>query len=132
MRPGSTRLLVLPVDPVDPVDPVVPVVPVAPEAKGAGAPGGVPAAPQAEGPVALVPDGSVRDERSGTVRRYRLEAVAVGTATVRWGETQWRIEVRGVARPAEQTRDDTDEGWGGAAGSGHSGTWWEEQRPPHW
>jgi len=43
--------------------------------------------------------------------------------------------------PPEQTRDDTDEGWGEApvAGAGHDvghdaghDDWLREQRPPHW
>ena len=88
-------------------------------------------APQADGPVTLVPEESGHDHHSGTVHRYRLQALAAGSATVTLGASQWRIEVRGVARPAEQTRDDTDEGWG-ATGPGHSRSWWEEQRPPHW
>ncbi|MCA1781829.1 MAG: hypothetical protein LC679_06535, partial [Intrasporangiaceae bacterium] len=74
---------------------------------------------------------SGQSDGAGTVRRYRLEALAAGTATIRSGDVEWRIEVRGPAHTVEQTRDDTDEGWGDA-GSRHSRTWWEEQRPPHW
>lgn len=37
---------------------------------------------------------------------------------------------RGRRRP-EQTRDDTDAGWGEGAG-GRSEEWYREQRPPHW
>jgi hypothetical protein len=105
MRPGSVRSLVVPLGPD---------------------------APQVTaGPVTLVAEEPDGGDWAGTVRRYRLEAQAVGTATIRMGEARWQVDIRGPARPAEQTRDDTDAGWGDA-GSGHSRDWWEEQRPPHW
>lgn len=105
MRPGSVRALVLP----------------------SGAPV----------PVVDAPSGALRVEREvvrageGAVQRYRVAALAVGAATIRVGGDEWRIEVRGAPQSVEQTRDDTDAGWGDA-GRAHSRSWWEEQRPPHW
>lgn len=105
MRPGSVRALVVPAGPD---------------------------APQVTtGPVTLTPEGEDRSDGSGSIRRYRLKALAPGSATVRLVEAEWHVLVRAPVKPAEQTRDDTDGGWGDE-GSGHSRTWWEEQRPPHW
>lgn len=114
MRPGSVRILVVPAG-------------AAASEGGEGAEAG----PEVVGPVALVPEGSGRSGWAGAVRRYRVEALAPGQARIRVAQAQWQIDVRGPARPTEQTRDDTDEGWGDAQ-RGHSSTWWEEQRPPHW
>lgn len=38
----------------------------------------------------------------------------------------------GRRRPPEQTRDDTDAGWGEYADRSAHDRWLEEQRPPHW
>ena len=35
-------------------------------------------------------------------------------------------------RPPDQTRDDTDAGWGEYADRSAHDRWLEEQRPPHW
>lgn len=64
-------------------------------------------------------------------RRLSLRAVRPGHVTIRSGDAEWHIEIRGAAQRPEQTRDDTDHGWGDAD-SGRSQQWWEEQRPPHW
>lgn len=105
MRQGSTRLLVVPVGRQDPI------------VSGAA--------------VTLAPGDDGRGDGAHSMGRYRVEAVEIGRATIRLGATEWRIVVRGEPRPVEQTRDDTDDGWGERS-SGHSRTWWEEQRPPHW
>lgn len=105
MRPGSVRALIVPA--------------------------GLETPRVSSGPVTLASEDEDRSDWSGTVCRYRLEALAPGRATVRLGDAQWRVLVRGPVKPAEQTRDDTDDGWG-EDGAGHSRTWWEEQRPPHW
>lgn len=105
MRPGSVRALIIPAGPESP--------------------------PVTAGPVTLVAEDQDGSDSAGPVRRYRLEALAPGSATIRLGAAEWQIDVRAPVRPAEPTRDDTDAGWGDA-GSGHSRDWWEEQRPPHW
>lgn len=81
--------------------------------------------------VTLAPVDGARAEGTPSPRRYRVEAVETGRATIRLEESEWRVVVRGERRPVEQTRDDTDQGWGERR-SGHSRSWWEEQRPPHW
>lgn len=85
--------------------------------------------PQAEGPVRVTERSA--DQDVGRVRRFVIEATGSGSATVRLGQAWWGFEISGAAQRPEQTRDDTDEGWGERR-SGHSRTWWEEQRPPHW
>ena len=35
-------------------------------------------------------------------------------------------------RPVEQTKDDTDEGWGERGDDDATGRWLRENRPPHW
>lgn len=32
----------------------------------------------------------------------------------------------------EQTRDDTDDGWGSSGRDGAADEWYERERPPHW
>ncbi|MGA8046587.1 MAG: hypothetical protein WCA30_10020 [Dermatophilaceae bacterium] len=92
---------------------------------------------QASPPTVHGEDGVIRvleqSEREGTHNgcRYRVEAVGSGRVTIRSGEAEWHIEVRGASQPTEQTRDDTDSGWGESE-STMSQRWWEEQRPPHW
>lgn len=81
--------------------------------------------------VRVVPEPDSLPGGAGSTRRFRVEALEPGPATIRLGRTEWGILVRGEPRGLDQTRDDTDEGWGDG-GSGHSRTWWEEQRPPHW
>ena len=39
---------------------------------------------------------------------------------------------RGRSAPVEQTRDDTDEGWGERGEDDASARWLRENRPPHW
>ncbi|MBC7308954.1 MAG: hypothetical protein GXY39_00730 [Actinomycetales bacterium] len=102
MRPGSLRALVLPVGWPEPVG---------------------------HGPVRVTPE--ERSEEGAGVRRYRVEALERGSGVIAAGDARWMIEVRGVRLPPEQTRDDTDDGWGESRG-GLSRSWWEEQRPPHW
>lgn len=105
MRPGSHRLLLL---------------------------DGAAARPTVEGETGVVQLGEeTQSVRADGRRGYLVQAVGRGRATVRSGDTQWHIEVRGASRKPEQTRDDTDSGWGEDA-SGRSQRWWEEQRPPHW
>lgn len=43
-------------------------------------------------------------------------------------------EVRGrhTGRKVDQTKDDTDEGWGEAGDDDASARWLRENRPPHW
>ncbi|KAB7743464.1 hypothetical protein GA707_12635 [Nostocoides sp. F2B08] len=104
MRPGSQRVLVL--DRAAPAPTVVGddgVVEV--DSEGAGSPAGP--------------------------RRLRLQAVGSGRVTIRSGDAEWHVEVRRATGPPEQTRDDTDQGWGDGD-AGRSQRWWEEQRPPHW
>lgn len=122
MRPGSARALVLP----------------APLQAGSGdSDGGQESerqhtdAPVSQGPISLVAESGHGMEHPGAAQRYRLEALSQGSATIHWGPASWQIEVRGQARSAAQTRDDTDEGWGEVR-SGIPRSWWEEQRPPHW
>lgn len=103
MRPGSVRALVLPAEL---------------------------AGPEVSGPVRVTPEESAQGW-SGELRRYRVEAMNRGSAVICAGDARWQIEVRGARLVPEQTRDDTDAGWA-EHGSGHSRTWWEEQRPPHW
>lgn len=108
MRPGSLRALVLPVGWPEPVG---------------------------HGPVRVTPEERVgadeRAEEAPEVRRYHVEALERGSGVITAGDARWVIEVRGVRLPPEQTRDDTDDGWGESRG-GLSRSWWEEQRPPHW
>lgn len=112
MRPGSVRLLLLPVDLGEPV---------------------------VSGPVQVTPEApgeSGQDEaqdgwQAVGERRYRVEALDRGSAVITAGPASWSIDVRGARNVPEQTRDDTDAGWGERE-SGHPRTWWEEQRPPHW
>lgn len=121
MRPGSARMLVLPG---------------AAETGSSDASGGEDGErphsddPVSDGPVSLLAQ-PVRGGHQSDLRRYRLEALCPGIATIRHGSASWQIEVRGPARPAAQSRDDTDEGWGEVR-SGIPRSWWEEQRPPHW
>ena len=108
MRPGSRRYLVLSEADV-----------VGEDSAGDG--------PQAEGPVRVqgLPAGAAGNSR------YEIEALERGRATVRLGEREWTFEIRGPRHTPEQTRDDTDAGWG-EQGEGYSAQWWQEQRPPHW
>lgn len=80
-----------------------------------------------QGPVEVVED---RESPPGR-RRLVITAQARGSATVQVGQMRWDLVIRGAAHTAEQTRDDTDVGWGESR-SGHSAAWWQEQRPPHW
>lgn len=103
MRPGSVRALLIPAELGE---------------------------PDVSGPVQVTPEGSGHDCSAG-FWRYRVEAVERGSAVITAGQARWSIEVRGARQAPEQTRDDTDTGWG-ERDSGHSATWWKEQRPPHW
>lgn len=93
--------------------------------------------PQASSPTVRGDDGVIRvlqQSEAGWThggRGYLVEALAPGRATVTSGDAEWHIEVRGGRPAPEQTRDDTDSGWG-ESDSGMSQRWWEEQRPPHW
>lgn len=116
MRPGSVRFLLLPVGLEDPV--VIGPVEVTPE--------------EASGLFGQTSSqSSAQDESAPGQRRYRVKAMARGSAVLTVGQATWSIEVRGARHVPEQTLDDTDAGWG-ERGSGHPRTWWEEQRPPHW
>jgi hypothetical protein len=84
-----------------------------------------------QGPVALTSVDPAAPDAAGAARRYRLEALAAGGATVECGAARWHLLIRGAAEPPEQTRDDTGTGWGDDA-HGIPRTWWEDQRPPHW
>lgn len=114
MRPGSARWLLVPVELGEPV--VSGPVGVTEEAPRLSA-----QEPQISAPGLPAPG----------QRRYRVEAMGRGSAVITAGPARWSIEVRGARQVPEQTRDDTDAGWG-ERGSGHRRTWWEEQRPPHW
>lgn len=116
LRPGSTRLLVLGSD--------APVVP------GEAGPSADGAEVSWEGPVE-VREQPTRPEEPAGMRRFAITACQRGAAVVRVGEMRWEFEIRGAGHTPEQTRDDTDAGWGESR-SGHSRSWWEEQRPPHW
>ena len=80
-----------------------------------------------EGPVEVTED----PEPPAGTRRIAITARERGAARVGVGELRWDFEIRGAAHTPEQTRDDTDTGWGEGR-AGHSRSWWEEQRPPHW
>ena len=71
------------------------------------------------------------DEVEPGLRRFILVAIGRGRVTIRSGDAEWHFEVRGASHRPEQTRDDTDTGWG-ESDPGMSQRWWEEQRPPHW
>ena len=114
MRPGSVRHLLVPIELGEPS--VSGPVQVTSEARG--------------GSVQDAWTDETKAEAMGE-RRYRVEALRRGGAVPTAGPASWSIAVRGTRNVPEQTRDDTDAGWG-ERGSGHPRTWWEEQRPPHW
>lgn len=124
MGPGSRRRLVLAGDQPAPVaNGAVTVVPFGDSHRDNASGGGTPVDGTAE-----------RAEESRSV--FEVTAVGRGSGAVRAGALVWTFEVRGAAsadqtRDDSQTRDDTDAGWGERSG-GHSRSWWEEQRPPHW
>ena len=93
-----------------------------------------PERPVATGAVRIGAECDTGVDAAGTVTRYRVEALEVGTGTIAAGRATWVIEVRdrpSQSAPPEQTRDDTDAGWGERR-AGHTSQWWQEQRPPHW
>ena len=104
MRPGACRVLALTPDD-------------APEAE---------SAVQVEGPLR-----ATEIDTPGEGRRLRIEATGRGPGSVSLAGMRWDFVVRGAAHTPEQTRDDTDAGWGESR-SGHSDAFWTEQRPPHW
>ena len=48
------------------------------------------------------------------------------------GARRRRLRGRRAVRPAEQTKDDTDVGWGERRNDDEHDRWLQEQRPPHW
>ncbi|MFC7491241.1 MULTISPECIES: hypothetical protein [unclassified Knoellia] len=42
------------------------------------------------------------------------------------------VSGRHTAKKVDQTKDDTDEGWGEAGDGDASARWLRENRPPHW
>jgi len=105
MRPGSVRRLVLPATYEE--------------------------RPIATGAVRIAAECDTGVDAAGVVTRYRVEALESGTGTIEAGRATWRIEVRSGPTQPEQTRDDTDAGWGERRAE-HTSQWWQEQRPPHW
>lgn len=105
MRPGSTRRLVLPAQ--------------------------FPERPSATGVLSLSAECEAGVDAAGALIRFELTALVPGSGMITAGDATWHIEVRGEQATPEQTRDDTDAGWGERQ-AGHTSQWWQEQRPPHW
>ncbi|GAA4112105.1 hypothetical protein GCM10022415_06640 [Knoellia locipacati] len=53
-------------------------------------------------------------------------------ATPTEAEAGAKVGGRHTPRRAEQTKDDTDEGWGEPGDDDASARWLRENRPPHW
>lgn len=73
-----------------------------------------------------------RDQNEGQREDWQEGPASTGQERAAAGETERRGGGRHTRPQVDQTKDDTDEGWGDPGDDDASARWLRENRPPHW